>query len=514
MSRIVFSASSLLLAACTAATSPEPMPPPPWEFKLDATNIVAGQPAWLEITRATPRSTVTVFASRGGLRPGPCPPALGGLCVDIGGAPTVVGTVTANNTGVAYLRVNAPLALVGQYAVFQAFAQGELSNPIGRLVAAPGTALTPGVDADGDGYTYGGRDQDCADFDAAFHPGAPEIFGDGIDHDCDNYDGSDSDGDGHTSIATGGDDCDDTNDDIAPGEPDLEDGIDNDCDGVIDNPSCLRNTGPTEWTVPGTYALTVPDDCTQLRVDVWGAGGGGGHTYTVPAGRGGGGSWIGGFVNVTAGEVLEVVVGGGGGEGRGCLEPCGGGGGGGLSMLQRGVTPLLLAAGGGGGGAGLWQSYAGDGGGGDQDGGDAGNAAAQLGGFGGDRGTDTAGGAGGAGGFADGLQGAYLLGGDGGTVHGYGSGAGGLPGGGRGGDHAGGGGGGGGYFGGGGGGRGGAGGDGAGGGGGGSSWSEAGADREPGAATTPGNAAELPAGHAAGGEVNQPGQPGLVRITW
>jgi len=41
------------------------------------------------------------------------------------------------------------------------------------------------ADADGDGYPVS---QDCDDLNAAVHPGAPEIKGDGIDQDCNGYD--------------------------------------------------------------------------------------------------------------------------------------------------------------------------------------------------------------------------------------------------------------------------------------------------------------------------------------
>ncbi len=41
----------------------------------------------------------------------------------------------------------------------------------------------------------------------------------------------DMDGDGHTSVATGGDDCDDTNAAVYPGAPETCDGVDNNCSG-------------------------------------------------------------------------------------------------------------------------------------------------------------------------------------------------------------------------------------------------------------------------------------------
>ena len=40
-------------------------------------------------------------------------------------------------------------------------------------------------------------------------PSATDIVGDKIDQECDGVDGTDTDGDGFASLASGGDDCDD-----------------------------------------------------------------------------------------------------------------------------------------------------------------------------------------------------------------------------------------------------------------------------------------------------------------
>lgn len=59
----------------------------------------------------------------------------------------------------------------------------------------------------------------------------------------------DVDGDGHQSLACGGDDCDDGSALISPGSTELCDGLDNDCDRIIDE-ECVDSI--------------VPDPCTKI----------------------------------------------------------------------------------------------------------------------------------------------------------------------------------------------------------------------------------------------------------
>ena len=62
--------------------------------------------------------------------------------------------------------------------------------------------------------------------------------------------GGDGDGDGHLNLACGGDDCDDSDPDRFPGNPEVCDGQDNDCEGTVDNgcPESLRFTAATSGT--------------------------------------------------------------------------------------------------------------------------------------------------------------------------------------------------------------------------------------------------------------------------
>jgi hypothetical protein len=74
---------------------------------------------------------------------------------------------------------------------------------------------TDDIDDDNDGYTE--NQGDCDDEQPAMNPMATDIVGDEIDQNCDGADGFDSDGDGHASPASGGDDCDDTDHFTFPG---------------------------------------------------------------------------------------------------------------------------------------------------------------------------------------------------------------------------------------------------------------------------------------------------------
>jgi len=110
-----------------------------------------------------------------------------------------------------------------------------------------------GDDGDGDGYKP--SEGDCDDSNEHVNPGVAEKC-DGIDNNCDGqidegvesafYADSDEDGfgdalqemmtceqpDGYTTTSS---DCDDTNNAMYPGNPEVCDGFDNDCDGQIDD---------------------------------------------------------------------------------------------------------------------------------------------------------------------------------------------------------------------------------------------------------------------------------------
>lgn len=91
-----------------------------------------------------------------------------------------------------------------------------------------------GIDGDGDGFANevsGGND--CDDADPAIFPEATDVVGDGIDQNCDGIDGVDRDGDGQASLASGGEDCDDNSATVGVGFADtVGNGVDENCDGT------------------------------------------------------------------------------------------------------------------------------------------------------------------------------------------------------------------------------------------------------------------------------------------
>ena len=96
------------------------------------------------------------------------------------------------------------------------------------------TGQMDGGDIDGDGYSE--IEGDCDPENPLIHPAATDVFGDGIDLNCDGVDGLDSDGDGFPSAALAGDDCDDDDPTVSPAmTEDTCNGIDNDCNGLVDD---------------------------------------------------------------------------------------------------------------------------------------------------------------------------------------------------------------------------------------------------------------------------------------
>jgi Putative metal-binding motif/Thrombospondin type 3 repeat len=144
-------------------------------------------------------------------------------------------------------------------------------------------------DADGDGYGnpadslvsctkpsgYVSDNTDCNDQNAAIHPGATEICGNGIDDDCTGgdtpcsgtwYRDADGDGYGNPAVSTTSvsppagyvsdhTDCNDNRSDVHPGLAEVcGDGVDNNCNGQVDEGCANSSPPPTDTDRDG-----VPD---------------------------------------------------------------------------------------------------------------------------------------------------------------------------------------------------------------------------------------------------------------
>jgi hypothetical protein len=132
------------------------------------------------------------------------------------------------------------------------------------LLALPGCQEGAGLfDFDDDGSLDA---DDCKPSDASIHPGADDVYGDGIDNNCDGIDGIDLDGDGYASTESGGDDCNDSDSSVHPGATEVADTIDQDCDGFAIDPSVdLRPDNPL--TSDELY-LQISSDASAL-VHTW-----------------------------------------------------------------------------------------------------------------------------------------------------------------------------------------------------------------------------------------------------
>lgn len=102
--------------------------------------------------------------------------------------------------------------------------------------------------------------------------------------------------------------------------------------------SCLA--GDVIMSAPGTFSYTVPEGCTTLSIQAFGAGGGGAKASLDRDSGAGGGAGSGVQLSATASDVLIAAGGGGGGSTDDGIVPAVGGGGGGGGYASAVFTVL------------------------------------------------------------------------------------------------------------------------------------------------------------------------------
>ncbi|MCB9689475.1 MAG: FG-GAP repeat protein [Alphaproteobacteria bacterium] len=161
--------------------------------------LVPGAPATLTATGAVPGETVHFGGGVGSGAAGPCPVALGGLCLDLGADAVEIGTAVADGAGVASMQLTVPALIPGRDYVVQA----AIVRGVGGVssVKSPATVVDATmVDHDGDGVVdaadrcQGADDADDPDADgvptacdtcpAVADPAQGDTDGDGVGDLC------------------------------------------------------------------------------------------------------------------------------------------------------------------------------------------------------------------------------------------------------------------------------------------------------------------------------------------
>ncbi|MBI5511948.1 MAG: hypothetical protein HY903_24590 [Deltaproteobacteria bacterium] len=151
----------------------------------------------------------------------------------------------------------------------------EVCDRLDNNCAAGVDEVTDG-DGDGEAGTFCGG-SDCDDANANVRAGLVERCGDGLDNDCSGVaEDKDQDNDGEIDQACGGADCNDANAAVKPGALEVCDGIDNDCDTATDlddvatNPAAVVPFVSRDTDVDGFDAVLCGGaDCNDLDNSVY-----------------------------------------------------------------------------------------------------------------------------------------------------------------------------------------------------------------------------------------------------
>ena len=144
------------------------------------------------------------------------------------------------------------------------------------------------TDGDGDGFGDSGTATtacsppvsnvyvagDCDDAQMSAYPGAPEVWYDGIDGDCDGGCDFDQDGDGDDADGYDGGDCDDGDPDVNPEAAEVcRDGVDNNCDGSANScANASRSLAEADAKYTGEEDYDQAGGCVSAAGDVNGDG--------------------------------------------------------------------------------------------------------------------------------------------------------------------------------------------------------------------------------------------------
>jgi hypothetical protein len=176
--------------------------PPPLTPSLFVSPLLSGADMTMVVTDATPGANVWYLLSTVGQGNGPCHPVYPD-CASLSQPVIFVGRKTADGAGNASLTRTVPPTWDNEIITFQAFVEdgtdSGMSNVVERLIGDDDLdfvydaddncldlANPPQIDVDGDGF---GLACDCDDADIGVNLSVPDPTVDGVDQNCDGFDG-------------------------------------------------------------------------------------------------------------------------------------------------------------------------------------------------------------------------------------------------------------------------------------------------------------------------------------